>query len=214
MTVAPTLRLSKEFSDTLILKAGASSVIEVPFVANPKPKVEWTWRSRARPDAEPSSPQSPRFKPDLVAGLTSLPIAKVKRDDAGDYQVVITNELGQVSVSVQLIVLDKPTVPRQPEVTDNTGESVVFHWVEPEFAGIGPDQSVDQALTYVVEMREATQRVAKSVTTTGQLSTKIDKLQINKSYVFSVAAKNEVGQSDFVETKPVSTKLSFGKWSQ
>lgn len=211
LTVAPTLRLTKDFKDKLILKANASAVIEVPFVANPKPTVEWKWQPRQQPDAEPGSPQSPRFKPDVVSGMTSLPLGKVKREDAGDYVVVISNELGEVSVTVQLIVIDKPSPPRQPEVTDNTGETVVFHWKEPEFAGIGPDQTTEKALTYVVEMRETSQRVTKSVTTTNQLSTKIEKLQIDKSYVFSVAAKNDVGQSDFVEAKPVSTKLAFGE---
>ncbi|KAF5393987.1 Immunoglobulin I-set domain protein, partial [Paragonimus heterotremus] len=53
MRVAPTLRLSDKFTDRLILKAGASAVIEIPFAASPKPKVQWSWRPRVRPDAEP-----------------------------------------------------------------------------------------------------------------------------------------------------------------
>ncbi|OON14171.1 fibronectin type III domain protein [Opisthorchis viverrini] len=143
--------------------------------------------------------------------MTSLPLGKVKREDAGDYEVVIKNELGEVSVTVQLIVLDKPSAPRQPDVSENTGERVVFHWIEPEFLGISPDVAPTEGITYVVEMREATQRVGKPVTTTKELSTPIDGLQLNKSYIFSVAAKNEVGQSDFVDSKPVSTKLEYGK---
>lgn len=195
----------------MILKAGASAVIEIPFAASPKPKVQWTWKPRVRPDAEPGSEQTPRFKPDVVSGLTSLPLAKVKREDAGDYAVVISNELGEVSVTVQLIVLDKPSPPRQPDVSENTGERVVFHWLEPEFTGLSAEVSATEALTYVVEMRESTQRVGKPVTTTGELQTPIEGLQLNKSYIFSVAAKNEVGQSDFVDTKPISTKLEYGE---
>lgn len=211
LTVQPTLRLSKDFTDTLTLKSGESRVLEIPFVASPKPKVEWTWRPRKRPDAEPGQPQTARFKPDVVSGLTSLPLAKVKREDAGDYGVVISNSLGEVSVTVQLIVLDKPSPPRNPQVSENTGERVVFSWEEPEFLGLGPDAVASEVLTYVVEMRESTQRVGKPVTTTPEQSTPVEKLQLNKTYIFSVAAKNEVGQSDFVDTKPVSTKLEYGE---
>ncbi|KAG5453858.1 Twitchin, partial [Clonorchis sinensis] len=178
-TVAPVLKLSEKFTDKIILKAGASTVIEIPFAASPKPTVQWTWKPRVRPDAEPGAPQAPRFKPDVVSGLTSLPLGKVKREDAGDYEVVIKNELGEVSVTVQLIVLDKPSAPRQPDVSENTGEHVLFHWIEPEFLGISPDVAPTEGITYVVEMREATQRVGKPVTTTKELKTPIDGLQLN-----------------------------------
>lgn len=205
--VAPTLRLSDKFEDTIILKSGASTVVEVPFVASPKPSIKWTWKTPVEGSVETTPPA--RFKPDTaVGGLTSLPLNKVKREDAGDYTVTIANEIGEVSVTVHLIVLDKPSPPRNPHVTENTGESVLFHWEEPEFTGV-KDTSVTP-LTYVVEMREATQRVGKPVRETKELSTAVEALTVDKNYVFSVAARNEVGQSEFVETKPVSTKLDFG----
>lgn len=204
VAVAPTLHLSEKFEDTIVLKAGGSTVVEVPFTASPKPSIKWTWKS----PVEGASETSPRFKPETaMAGLTSLPLSKVKREDAGDYKVEIANELGDVSVTVHLIVLDKPMPPRNPHVTDNTGERVVFHWEEPEFAGIEPGGA---PLEYVVEMREATQRVGKPVTKTTEMSTPVEPLTVDKSYIFAVAAKNSVGQSEFVETKPVSTKLQYG----
>ena len=184
------------------MKAGSSTVVEIPFVASPKPTVKWSWR----PAKEGSQETTPRFKPDVAAGLTSLPIGKVKAEDAGDYSVTISNDLGDVTATVHLLVLDKPSPPRNPEVTENTGERVVFNWKEPEFKGDKPDA----VLEYVVEMRESSMRVASPVTTTKELSTPIESLKIDKTYIFSVAAKNSVGQSDFVEAKPVSTKLDFG----
>ncbi|VDO91525.1 unnamed protein product [Schistosoma curassoni] len=192
------------------MKAGEAAVFEIPFVASPKPTVTWSWRPRTRPDAELGSAQTPRFKADVVSGLTSLPVSKVKREDAGEYSVVISNELGEVTVSIELIVLDKPSVPRNLVASDNTGESVLFSWTEPEFLGLHPDVGVSDGLSYVVEMRESNQRASRSVTVTSELNTLIDKLQVNKSYVFSVAAKNDVGQSEFAETSPVSTKLEYG----
>ncbi|CAH8293327.1 unnamed protein product, partial [Schistosoma turkestanicum] len=210
MKIAPTLKLSESFSNKVIMKAGEAAVFEIPFVASPKPTVTWSWRPRTRPDAELGSAQSPRFKADVVSGLTSLPVSKVKREDAGEYCVVISNELGEVTVSIELIVLDKPSVPRNLVVSENNGESVLFSWTEPEFLGIHPDVGVSDALSYVVEMRESSQRASRSVTVTSELNTRIDKLLVNKSYVFSVAAKNDVGQSEFAETSPVSTKLEYG----
>ncbi|RTG81358.1 uncharacterized protein DC041_0003213 [Schistosoma bovis] len=192
------------------MKAGEAAVFEIPFVASPKPTVTWSWRPRTRPDAELGSAQTPRFKADVVSGLTSLPVSKVKREDAGEYSVVISNELGEVTVSIELIVLDKPSVPRNLVASDNTGESVLFSWTEPEFLGLHPDVGVSDGLSYVVDMRESNQRASRSVTVTSELNTLIDKLQVNKSYVFSVAAKNDVGQSEFAETSPVSTKLEYG----
>lgn len=186
------------------MKAGSSTVVEIPFVASPKPTVKWSWK----PAKAGSQETTPRFKPDVAAGLTSLPIGKVKGEDAGDYSVKISNELGDVSVTVHLLVLDKPSPPRNPEITENTGERVVFNWKEPEFKGDKPDA----VLEYVVEMRESSMRVASPVATTKELSTPIEDLKIDKTYIFSVAAKNSVGQSDFVEAKPVSTKLDFGMW--
>ncbi|VDP55886.1 unnamed protein product, partial [Schistosoma curassoni] len=219
MKVPPTLRLSDSFSDRVIIKAGGAMVFEIPFTASPKPKVEWTWRQRSRPDGELGPVQSPRFKADVVSGLTSLPVSKVKREDAGDYTVVISNELGEVSVTIQMIVIDKPSVPRDLEVSENSGESVLLSWKEPEFVGLSTTMTtttdvnvsgVGGLLEYVVEMRESSQRAGRGVSKTSELSVRIDDLQINKSYVFSVAAKNDVGQSEFAETKPVSTKLDYG----
>ncbi len=194
--VAPTLQLAESFEDTITLKAGASTVIEVPFVASPRPTINWSWKD--------DSPLPSRFKPDTaVAGLTSLPLAKVKSEDAGDYTVKIKNELGSVTLTVHLVVLDKPTPPRNPQVTENTGDRVVVAWERPEFTG--------GDVEYILEVREASMRAGKQVLKTSELTAVVDKdLQLDKSYVFRVAAKNEVGQSDFVETKPISTSLGYG----
>lgn len=200
--MAPVLKLTDKFEDTVILKAGGSSVVEIPFMASPKPTVKWTWKT----PVEGSQPIAPRFKPDTILGMTSMPFGKVKREDAGDYTVVLSNELGEVTATVHLIVLDKPSIPRNPQITENTGERVHFKWDEPEFPGGEPGSTLD----YVVEMRESSMRAGKPVTKTTDLSTPVEGLQADKSYIFMVAAKNSVGQSEFAETKPVSTKLDYG----
>ncbi|OON14169.1 fibronectin type III domain protein [Opisthorchis viverrini] len=203
MKVQPTLRLSQDFSSKLLMKAGTSNIIEVPFAASPKPKVTWTYGAVG--DLVPS--ERPRFKTDTVSGLTSIALAKVKPEDEGLYQVTITNELGETTCTVELIVLDKPSVPRNPKISDNTGESVLFSWEEPQYPGHG-----EKPIEYVVEMRELPKQSQTPVLNTTELQTPIDNLLTDKSYVFSVAARNEMGQSDFVHTQPITTKLQYGKF--
>ena len=204
--VIPTINLPDNFEKTLVMPVGSSAVIEVPFSASPKPTIAWTWKAPTEGAVETTQM---RFTPETaIAGLTNLPLKKVRREEAGQYKVIITNELGETSVTVHVVVLDKPSPPRNPRVTDNTGESVQLHWEEPLFTGLEPGAT--KPLEYVVEMREVTQRANKPVTTVTDLSTPVQGLTVDRKYIFAIAAKNTVGQSDFVETQPVSTKLSFG----
>ena len=87
-----------DIKDTLTLNAGASHVLELPFSANPMPKVTWTYNDAGLPDAK-------RFKSQTVSGMTSLTMAKVVLKDAGDYKVTLENDSGQASWTVKLIVL-------------------------------------------------------------------------------------------------------------
>ena len=87
-----------DIKDTLTLNAGSSHVLELPFSANPMPKVTWTYNDNSLPDAK-------RFKSQTVIGMTSLTMAKVVLKDAGNYKVTLENENGQASFTVKLIVL-------------------------------------------------------------------------------------------------------------
>jgi len=91
-----------DIKDTLTLNAGASHVLELPFSANPMPKVTWTFNDGNLPDAQ-------RFKSQTIIGMTSLTMAKVVLKDAGNYKVTLENENGQSSFTVTLIVLGMPS---------------------------------------------------------------------------------------------------------
>jgi len=73
-------------------------VLELPFTANPLPKVTWTYNDGSLPDAK-------RFKSQTISGMTSLQMAKVVLKDAGNYKVTLENDSGQMSFTVKLIVL-------------------------------------------------------------------------------------------------------------
>jgi len=87
-----------DLKDTVTLNVGASHVLELPFSANPTPKVTWTYNDASLPDAK-------RFESTTIVGMTSLTMAKVVLKDAGNYKVTLENDNGQASYTVKLIVL-------------------------------------------------------------------------------------------------------------
>ncbi|KAF8564968.1 hypothetical protein P879_07292, partial [Paragonimus westermani] len=198
----PAIPISETFEDRITMKAGSSKIIEVPFVSTPKPTIEWTWA----PAPDMRQEQRPRFKPDIVAGLTTLPLSRVRREDSGAFKVTIKNILGEVSQTTFVTVIDKPSAPRKPSITENTGESVVLAWEQPEDLG-----GCDSPLEYVVMMREAGKRAAQPMTvcSVSELKCTITGLKVGKDYIFSVLARNEVGDSQPVETGPISMKFAF-----
>ena len=84
-------------SDTLRLKAGASSAIEIPFSGNPQPKVTWTYNDGPMPNK--------RIKTETIVNMTSMTLAKVVRSDTGPYKVTLENDSGQCSFTINVIVV-------------------------------------------------------------------------------------------------------------
>ncbi|VEL09741.1 unnamed protein product [Protopolystoma xenopodis] len=206
--VAPTL-LTTDLSSEIVMVAGTSNVIDVPFLASPKSKVTWTC---GRPgDIVPS--QKPRFKIDTGSGSTSLALVKVRLEDEGVYQVCIANELGDCILRLNLKVLDRPSAPRQPEAKDNTSESLILTWLPPESPGVLLSPELEpEVLEYLVECREVSSKVWREIGRThGDLTIPVTGLEPNQNYLFRVAAMNQRGRSEFVETKPISTKLHYGR---
>jgi len=95
-TVAPTLG-KHDYGDKLVLKAGTSAVIEIPFSASPEPNVEWKYKGGNLPDTR-------RFRDETVSGMTSLSMSKVTKKDAGDYSMTLKNQLGKATFTIKLIV--------------------------------------------------------------------------------------------------------------
>ena len=92
-------KFTKELEETITLKAGASHVLELPFSANPMPKVKWTFNGSA------ALPDKKRFTEETIRCLTTLRMSKVTRKDAGLYKVELENVHGSTTYSVRLIVL-------------------------------------------------------------------------------------------------------------
>ena len=87
-----------DYKEKIVLKSGASAVLELPFSSSPQPEVTWAFKGGRLPDAR-------RFKHDTIRKMTSLSMAKVVKSDAGEYSVVLENKYGKASFSIKLVVL-------------------------------------------------------------------------------------------------------------
>lgn len=191
-------RFTSDLSDTLRLKTGSSSAVEVPFAGNPQPKVTWTYNDK------PLS--NKRIKTETIVNMTSMTLAKVIRNDSGPFKVTLENEHGQCSFTINLIVLDKPSPPTNLTVTGFSETSINLKWSEPE------DDGGCEITGYVIEKREANKRSWTKVDEITEMELSCQGLTKDCQYVFRVAAKNECGLSDFVElSKPVTAKSEHGK---
>ena len=84
----------------MILRAGTSAVLELPFTASPQPEVSWKFKGGRLPDSR-------RFKEDTIIGMTSLSMKQVTKTDAGEYTLALENPFGKATFSIKLIVLGK-----------------------------------------------------------------------------------------------------------
>ena len=87
LPVAPKIG-DHDYKNKLVLRAGTSAAIEIPFVAAPMPDATWTYKGSSLPDNR-------RFKTDTIIGMSSMTMAKVIRSDSGNYQLKLENAYGK-----------------------------------------------------------------------------------------------------------------------
>ncbi len=91
------------YSEPLVLNAGQSAVVEVPFCAAPQPRVRWSYDGL-------TLHESRRIKLDTVYNTTTLTINKAERADAGTYNLHLDNPFGSANLNVKVIVLGERVV--------------------------------------------------------------------------------------------------------
>ena len=90
--------MDDKYKETIIVKAGKSLALEIPFNGSPEPTVTWTYNGGDLPSKK-------RMVEETVSGLTCLRLSKVQRSDSGDYNLQVVNENGKVEVTIKVIVL-------------------------------------------------------------------------------------------------------------
>ena len=92
------------------------------------------------------------------------------------------------------------------KVTGVTEDSLALDWDEPK------DDGGSEIIQYVVEKREASKRTWQEALKTEDLDTTISDLVEGQTYMFRVAAENEVGVGEFAElSQAVAPKSQHGK---
>ena len=96
----PVFTIDDRYKDTLVLKEGDSTAIEIPFSANPQPRVTWQFNKERIPFER-------RFTTDVIWNMTSLCIGRAQVNDSGNYDVTLENPHGKVTMTIKVIVKGK-----------------------------------------------------------------------------------------------------------
>lgn len=83
------------------MRAGEDLRIPVPFIGSPLPQVTF---ARAGHDITPDG----NTQVNVNDGIAELLVPKVKGSDSGPYTCTLKNALGQETVQMKVVVVDKP----------------------------------------------------------------------------------------------------------
>uniref|UniRef100_A0A452HGV3 Titin n=1 Tax=Gopherus agassizii TaxID=38772 RepID=A0A452HGV3_9SAUR len=173
----PAFDIDSEMRKTLIVKAGDSFTMTIPFRGKPVPNVMWN---------KPETDLRTRASIDSSDYCTSLTIEKATRNDSGKYALTLQNVLSTATLTLVVKVLDSPGPPSNIAVKDVTKESAVLSWDVPENDGGAPVKN------YYIEKREASKKAWVTITNNcHRLSYKVTSLQEGAVYYFRVSGENE-----------------------
>lgn len=197
--IKPSLKVAKKYEDVVVIKAGQTTVFEVPFVGYPLPTVGWLYKGKELPKLK-------RLDVETSAEVTSLKLKQAERVDRGTYSCTATNQVCEVSADITLDVLDRPDSPENFRVTDVDEESVSMEWDEPK------DNGGSDVIYYLIDKKEVAKRSYAQVAKSVNRKVTIDNLREGHSYLFQVTAVNDIGKSEPVELQnPV---LPTSKYSE
>ncbi|PSN48991.1 hypothetical protein C0J52_03867 [Blattella germanica] len=136
ITAKPMREKPKLYLDGLIgkkikVRAGEPINIQIPLSGAPIPVVEWTKNSI-------KLPESNRVSAATTSDNTSLRVDSSTRQDSGKYTITAKNDYGKDSADIEVIVVDKPGIPKGPlSYSNTTQDSVSLSWNPPMDDGGG-----------------------------------------------------------------------------
>lgn len=107
------------------LSAGSALKFDANIIGEPPPHVDWRCAAIPLVNSKTVSIDNPPYQ-------TKLVIRPVARGDSGEYLVVATNSSGKDSVTVNVVVTDKPSAPEGPlTISDVHKEGCKLKWKRP-----------------------------------------------------------------------------------
>uniref|UniRef100_A0A8C3K2T2 Immunoglobulin-like and fibronectin type III domain-containing protein 1 n=1 Tax=Calidris pygmaea TaxID=425635 RepID=A0A8C3K2T2_9CHAR len=197
--VPPRFQIDDTVKSFLLIKAGNTIRVNIPFEASPDPVVTWLKDGLPLPD---------RATINTKDDTTQLLIGAAEFTDTGTYTVELQNGLGKrETFSFQVQVTDIPQSPGPIQLRENVPNTVTVTW-EPSAS-----EKWESNLYYTVLKRESQKgvwRVVGDLIYTNKFT--FTKLIPGRDYYFRVVAKNNLGTSGPSETvQPWRIKKQKGK---
>lgn len=183
--------------------------IEVEVLAEPPPKVTWTF-----PDGKDVVEADPnRCSVEYDDGISTLTIKDLKRSDAGNYHVMVKNSVGFDEMETRIDVLAPPSAPKGfLEISNVSPTGCHLTWKKPEDDGGSPIQG------YTIEKKDverdtwvACGKVAsKTMAVMKMIEFDVKDLIPYFVYMFRVSAFNAQGEGEPLESKiPMMAKCAL-----
>lgn len=171
---------------------GENFPLDIFYEGHPAPKCEWFHSGKALKTSKKTSVE-------IMMSRTILTIKNFDEDDVGLYKLILENSIGQYITHFELMIIDKPDPPSEPEAKEITNNSLILIWQEPKNDNGSP------VTNYIVEYKEAKARNWKEYSEfITERNVKIKNLKHNVQYVFRVYAINKGGKSDpSPESEPI-----------
>uniref|UniRef100_A0A8C6X0A7 Titin n=1 Tax=Naja naja TaxID=35670 RepID=A0A8C6X0A7_NAJNA len=183
---APELDIDSELRKGIVVRAGSSVRINIPFKGRPTPEISWS-----REEGEFTD------KVQIEKGInyTQLSIDYCDRNDAGKYILKLENSSGSKSAFVTVKVLDTPGPPQNLVVKEIRKDCAVLTWEPPANDGGAKIKN------YVIDKRESTRKAYANVSAKcNKTSFRVENLIEGSIYYFRVMAENEFGIGSPAET--------------
>ncbi|KAL4656696.1 titin-like [Arapaima gigas] len=186
----PELLLDASMAREVRAMAGTHIVLRAGIKGMPFPKVTWKKNDADVP---------PRADIKVTGVETKLEMRFCVRSDCGDYTLTVENPAGSKTATCTVLVLDKPGPPQNLKISDVRSDSAYLSWKDPE------DSGGVRITNFVVEKKDITSAQWVPVCSSSKKRSMTAKhLMEGTQYMFRVAAENQFGRSEYVETtKPI-----------
>lgn len=125
-------RIDRRYLHDVTISAGSHLKFEANIIGEPPPTVEWRFAGMTLRDNNKVQINNSDYH-------TKIAVRPVKRDDTGEYTVTASNSSGKDSVTINVIVTDKPTSPEGPlQISDVHKDGCKLKWKRPRDDGGTP----------------------------------------------------------------------------